>query len=50
MSEVNEMQTRCKQQLPLFCIGFISFAHKNKKDETITDSIGCLSADWVLFQ
>ena len=31
MSEVNEMQTRCKQQLPLFCIGFISFAHKIRK-------------------
>lgn len=30
-SEANQMQTKCKQHLPLFCVGFISFARKNKK-------------------
>lgn len=49
-----QMQTKCKQDANNICLYFalvlLVLHAKTKKDETNTDSIGCLSADWVLFQ
>jgi len=48
------MQTNCKQDANNNCLYFalvlLILDEKIKKDETNTDSIGCLSADWVLYQ